>query len=448
MSNEILYERYKAEEPAVVIQSGKMDEIHHPRLRRLVASVGLPFDEFKELLQTPFGDNDELSPVYNDQGDKIEDIQTKTIQTSIGALEVARVNLYRPAVNHGSITSLHLQEGEHRGFEAIYMLSGKATLTFPETVEPTGMDSYVASNDRVNVDLKPGSLAFIPAPTANGWSWVGWKDVSFLYISQPPWNKDIVKPAIDLFPHPLQSEEGYRYVSEGRFTADRDIVDSLKLEVSVTTPAQETAIKEKSLQVEAVFLKKYGQYMPAYKFEEAGGVEDRVLVTNRDNLRDIYTDWGERDDFHDVAGTVYKSGWIEHILYPVEVWNLLPDDNKAVLEEYFSGEPDPKQTAINVIFMNILAHERAHQYQAQQLHKIFFESGARYYSKDIMKELGITSLQDETDRTCVQFYNDLLEKYGNVIHAFFFGTERNWEWFQKIEAEISPELEVKLEGYI
>jgi len=65
-----------------------------------------------------------------------------------------------------------------------------------------------------------------------------------------------------------------------------------------------------------------------------------------------------------------------------------------------------------------------------------------------MKELGITSLQDETDRTCVQFYNDLLEKYGNVIHAFFFGTERNWEWFQKIEAEISPELEVKLEGYI
>lgn len=194
----IVFERDEVNEPALVIEIGDLNNLNHPKIRNMVEPFGLSVDEFGRLLRLEF--EPLIGPtefsVRNSNGEKIENGVKRIAGSSVGEIEVSDITLYPSVVTGKNDMSLHFKLGEKKGFEAIYALEGEAELAFPKTVEPVAVGVYIASKEREFVKLTPGTLAIIPAPTANGWSMVG-ENFRFLYICQPRWNPTFVKQALD-----------------------------------------------------------------------------------------------------------------------------------------------------------------------------------------------------------------------------------------------------------
>lgn len=193
----IIYERESSEEPALVVQLKDLHDLEHPKIRKMVEGLGMSIELFGQLLRR------ELEPIttaefplFTEDGRKKEDIDQHIVNIPLGKIEVSDCKLYPPAVTGRDDTGLHLKVGEKGGFEVIYALKGRATLVFPERAEPAAPGLYVASEKRKEIEMVPGTLAIIPAPTANGWFEVG-KGFEFRYISLPPWSETFVKQAAD-----------------------------------------------------------------------------------------------------------------------------------------------------------------------------------------------------------------------------------------------------------
>jgi hypothetical protein len=195
----IIYEKTDQSENALVIQVGDLESPNClDPAQRIITSMGLSVEEFRQLVSGGLKplEGPERFEVFNDEGDKIEDVVSWTVATSVGVAEVADIKLYPAVVGDEDNTSLHLQVGQTGGFELIYGISDKARLTFPKGVDPVAVGVYVSSRERTEVELFAGTLAIIPAPTANAWTQVG-KDFKFRYICRPPWSSDFVVSVLD-----------------------------------------------------------------------------------------------------------------------------------------------------------------------------------------------------------------------------------------------------------
>ncbi|HSX40826.1 MAG TPA: hypothetical protein VLF68_04395 [Candidatus Saccharimonadales bacterium] len=244
-------------------------------------------------------------------------------------------------------------------------------------------------------------------------------------------------------------QEDYRYVSEGRYTADRDLVDSLKLEVSTQAPSQDSALKRTAATIVKTLERSYGSYIPASKLEELDGIPDRILMTDGESLRAVGTYWHEerkgRQNTEYMIGTVYREGSIVHITDPRNIWDGLSPDNKKMLmgDGVESGEV-MKRGYIGLILATELTHEIVHLYQAPMLPETFFECGARWYTEAILKMQEYSSILSLGDQERIDFYQTLLDRYGDDVHHLFFNNSLGFERRTEILEEITPELSEQL----
>lgn len=409
----VIYERYNPQEPAVVVQTAGINFVHHPRIRRIIKGLGIPFEEFTNLLQTKFEVGEPL---------------LKVVPSSIGNMEVAKIDLPRQKVIYTGITNISAR----KGFEAIYVLSGRATLTFPESFRKDASGVLIASTNRLNADIQTGALAVIPSQTAYGLSWVG---SNFSYISlRTPKEEKAPIPVSDLHPTHIES---HRYLSDTRFTATRDMADSLRLDSSVINAGKQEDVVRKSLQIQSVLMARYGKYMRPYTLEEQGGIEHRVLVTDKNTYLVLFSEMGSDTETTKSIGTVYREGALTNIIDPRQIWEGLSDDNKEALKQCY---PTVFQFQEGTLIM-LLAHEMVHQYQAQQLPRPFFESGARYYTRAILQTLHYPYIENEVEKVCLKYYEDLVEKYGDTVHEIFFGSINEYEWYKIIDMNIPTKLQ-------
>ena len=190
----VIFERTNPREPAVVVRPWELEDLKHPKVIKMLEIAGISQDLFEELLSLEIDPKKIISfPLYNEDKQKKEDIVQQTVDTALGKIEVSDCKLYPPAVTGRNDLGQHLKNEPRRGFEAIMTLSGKATLTFPDKVEPIG-GLYFGSEKRKSVEMTPGTLAIIPAPTASGWTDITGDVFEFRYISLPPWKPDYVRP--------------------------------------------------------------------------------------------------------------------------------------------------------------------------------------------------------------------------------------------------------------
>lgn len=192
--SKVSFERDFRGEEAIVIRDG-LNNLDNPRLQDLLHKAGVPPELFKNLINAGC---DWLSvPSHEEffsQGGKLEDIEIGIAKTKLGPIEVSEILLYPDAINPQNI-NLHLKQRDQRGFEAILVMEGEGTLYFPDTVDPVSIGAYARSKQGINVDIKKGDLAFIPAPTANGWAKAS-EGFKFRYIGFPPWNSSFVTRTI------------------------------------------------------------------------------------------------------------------------------------------------------------------------------------------------------------------------------------------------------------
>lgn len=191
-NSEVAFERTVAGEEAIVLSKG-LENLDNPKFLDLLRKTGVPPTLFGKLIH---GQCDWLKPPTDQEffsnGKKLEDIKLGIASTELGPIEVSEVTFHPEAVKPDDI-ALHLKQPTHRGFEAILVLEGKASLYLPDSTNPVGTGIYVRSKNGTNVDLNEGDLTFIPAPTANGWL-KATEGFRFRYVCLPPWHSNFVVP--------------------------------------------------------------------------------------------------------------------------------------------------------------------------------------------------------------------------------------------------------------
>lgn len=194
-SPKILFEREHPVEPALAIQLGNLQEdLNNPAITRILEYMNVPPEAFAALLRRDFDRTKEPNrfSVPRPTGEKIEDVEQYIVDTQLGAVEVSDCKFYQDAVMQANEMAFHLRGG----FEIFYAIAGRATLSIPDAVEPIAPSAYMVSRKRTDIAMQPGTLAIVPAPTANGWSAIG-EGFELRYICLPPWNPQFVRTAID-----------------------------------------------------------------------------------------------------------------------------------------------------------------------------------------------------------------------------------------------------------
>ena len=190
----IKFERRVKGEEALVLQDG-LDNLNDRRLLALLTETdNFPPILFAQLLTLDFTPTKgPWNERYPETGEKVEDLEIRMLETpNFGEIEVSEVILYPSAVPTDEQPDLgfHLKQKDVRGFEAILVLEGCATMSFPDAVVPVSPGVYARSMNRTDVLLETGDLVLAPAPVANGWTHVG--DIfRFRYVGLPPWSSDI-----------------------------------------------------------------------------------------------------------------------------------------------------------------------------------------------------------------------------------------------------------------
>lgn len=191
---------------ALIVRIGSLDDIEgleKSGTESVLENAGVSFKTFVGLLNHKFNINDsETITIRKESGEPIEDIELEVLETTEGTAEVSKCTLYSTVLDPTgrARVMVHMPGEKIRGFDAIYILEGEATLFFPRfVVEENG--NLITSDEGQHIDLHPGYVAIIPALTPNGWSAIGNKDsnetqaLKFLYMAMPPYADKTVKEA-------------------------------------------------------------------------------------------------------------------------------------------------------------------------------------------------------------------------------------------------------------
>lgn len=215
------------------------------------------------------------------------------------------------------------------------------------------------------------------------------------------------------------------------FTADRDIVDSLKIEASILAPKQEIMIKSLAQRISEIMAQNYGSYIPYTTLAKIKGIEENVLVLNTYALQTFYNDWGVKKEETDeqkttneqVQGVTFTEGNVIALHDPYASWSTLPDEIQNYFIAKCGSEEKAKDIVTQVSLTQVTLHEIIHQYHDWSLPEPFRECGSVYYERKVCKNLLLPFyLAEDLENQRIDFYSSLVREYGNATHRIFFGS--------------------------
>jgi hypothetical protein len=218
------------------------------------------------------------------------------------------------------------------------------------------------------------------------------------------------------------------------FTASKDVVDSLKLEISNNPPRLDEEVKFLVTQVADEITALHGPFIPKSAYKKTEGMEHRVVITDTELFKMMHLVWNTGnpslpDD--DVAGTLFYQGNITLLKDPLELWDSWPESFRADLADQCGGEKEVKLEAGWIGLLYTIVHETIHQFQDHELPEEFLDSAAYYYQEQIIARFNLVFEYFETPKL-ISLYSDLLQEFGDDVHRLAFGGKLNFRKKVKI----------------
>ena len=210
------------------------------------------------------------------------------------------------------------------------------------------------------------------------------------------------------------------------FTANRDMVDSLKLDASILTPKQDNQVKIVAKESSNELITLYGRFISNKTIKEVQGIEDRILVSDTDAFSEMYTSWNTIIITPTLPekvtkGTYFVQGRIIAIDNPDRLWDtIFPEEVQKSLIKQIGNEEETKQLAAWICLVDFRTHEVTHQYQNHNLPETFLECAVRYYQRQVSEKLRIGHIIEDISEERISFYEKLIGQYGNDMHRLFF----------------------------
>lgn len=214
------------------------------------------------------------------------------------------------------------------------------------------------------------------------------------------------------------------------FTASRDIVDPLQLELSAVSPKEHSIWANLSATVAAKMLQRYGRFMPLSVIRRAEGVADRIIVTDTKGFIGFRANWPEPGQSkREILDAIKHFGqhYFEGSINVLQTRSAFYKTHKYGINTFFQGSEDEIQEWLRIFAGQSVIHETIHQFHRQNLPAMFLERGTVFYQKEVSEDTEFRlnskfrlSEQEELDEAKV--YEDAISYFGNDIHRVFFGS--------------------------
>lgn len=204
------------------------------------------------------------------------------------------------------------------------------------------------------------------------------------------------------------------------FVANRDVVDSLKLEASVASPTEHREFIDMARGFLDVIEDEYGHYMSLLVKRRLKKLPERLIQTNSKVGIIASDEWLIPGG--DFAGKHLPIGDIILIQQPKEhkfTWNRLRKTN-MLPKEYQKGAK-PMQRFINERYKQVIIHELLHAASAHQIWRKtdFNEFAVCYYTDQIAKKVNSTPCEEKAETEL--FTNFLTTINPEKVHRVYFG---------------------------
>jgi hypothetical protein len=122
----------------------------------------------------------------------------------------------------------------------------------------------------------------------------------------------------------LELEQTLNNIDE-HYTAENDVVDSLRLESSIATPEQRRLLHDAAVSVRESVIQGYGSYIQPEALGRTEYVEDRIIPMGKEHFEAFYAEWdGSGDALHGtIPATTYERGDIIALNDPGERWHTV-----------------------------------------------------------------------------------------------------------------------------
>jgi hypothetical protein len=207
------------------------------------------------------------------------------------------------------------------------------------------------------------------------------------------------------------------------YVADKQLADSLLLDCSMLTPAQQEILHDVAATVKEHVAQQYEPYIQAEALNTTSHVADRPIVMKREDFEGFYGQWNRSGDTPSEAtfGVTYRHGEIIALMDPNEVWGVCRPDAQEAWVEQFGSEDVARQLVGDTSILDNLTHEVTHQFQDNSLPDTFLEIGTRYYQRQTASELKLGYLDNPSIDASIKLYEQALQTYGTAVHEVYFG---------------------------
>lgn len=217
------------------------------------------------------------------------------------------------------------------------------------------------------------------------------------------------------------------------FLADRELVDSLKLEASTLDPKFERSIARTIPQVIEALVDEYSFFMPLESVERTKSLPERVVVTDTNTYREFRRCWSgiTEKDRENTDGKFLFIGNIILVKDPGSLnymWDYISDDGKETWMKEHGNEQEARKVMGEERLFGVLIHEIVHTFHPQRtnLSLGFVEDGVSYYSRELARKFDVVSFSLSDDLQG-DIYESFLRDHGVNVHRVFFGLESDPE---------------------
>lgn len=219
-----------------------------------------------------------------------------------------------------------------------------------------------------------------------------------------------------------------------RFTADRDITDSLKIEGSSVSPEFDNIVRGLIPEMIKDVIDDYYPYIPTTTLERLKTLPDRFVVTDDDTYPELKTSWSGSEE--ESGGAFQFLGNLIFIKSPEsyeELWKMITVESQQAWVKRYTTEKEAKKIIGLMCFSHILLHEVVHSFHPTSgpISLGIIECGCCYYTEELAKKNGLISYSLFDDWRA-DVYRGFLKTQGELPHYVFFGIEQKPEKIQDL----------------
>lgn len=229
----------------------------------------------------------------------------------------------------------------------------------------------------------------------------------------------------------------------------QDILDSTRLSYSSESPSSRTETQPLIDQVHDIFLGRWSKYIPQDQLGVVSLSIQNPILTDKEGMRTplnpkegiagILSKLETRGDIDGHTEWINGLSVIKQFPYKTGLDRYSPKQLDSMLNIFkgrFGGDVKKTRSFVErYYFQTIHSHESAHASSDESIPNYFQEIGARYYQIETMKTIyGENELFTSNDVKNHNFYNELISKFGDAVHSYFFGGETDSRTRRKLLA--------------